>query len=117
MISEKKLDGKTICKHGSEPFTCVLCRQNFSDEIPLDHPCKNTCSEWKQGYEKGRAKAEADAQEFVEVLKTIDKQIPHIKCTRINRGFFTEHGPLECPACIIFNATKSILAKWKERGV
>ena len=57
---EEMSSGKTLCKHGSEPFTCLSCRQNFADEIPLDHPCRNTCSGWKQGYEKGLAEKDME---------------------------------------------------------
>jgi hypothetical protein len=27
----------------------------MSEQAKLDHPCKDTCSGWKQGHEKGRA--------------------------------------------------------------
>lgn len=79
--------GKTICKHGSEPFTCLSCRQNFADEIPLDHPCKNTCSGWKQGYERGK-------QEHSALLAEKDAEIARLRAAlefyADNKAWFNE---------------------------
>lgn len=34
--------------------------------MKLDHPCKQTCSGWAQGYERGRESADVDEQAFLE---------------------------------------------------
>jgi hypothetical protein len=39
----------------------------MSDKHNLDHPCRDTCSGWKQGYEKGRSEAFLD-NEAMEIL-------------------------------------------------
>lgn len=96
MISDEKSNGKTLCKHGIEPFACLSCRQNLADEIPLDHPCRNTCSGWKQGYDKGKLSAEKDAEELVQALQ---------ECINHKGGWMA------------IDYAKLVLAKWRERGV
>ena len=41
----------------------------------LDHPCKQTCSGWQQGFEKGKAKAKQSEQRLVEALQGIEQLI------------------------------------------
>lgn len=46
---------------------------NFESE--LDHPCKDTCSGWQQGYDKGRTFTLAECKEEIERLKAENKKI------------------------------------------
>lgn len=49
----------------------------------FDHPCKQTCSGWKQGYEKGYAAAELKAQKLV---SAIERVYPHIESVNLEKG-------------------------------
>jgi peptidoglycan hydrolase CwlO-like protein len=42
---------------------------------PFDHPCKETCSGWKQGYEKGLKKAEEQISELTEHVARLEKTL------------------------------------------
>lgn len=44
-------------------------------KIPLDHPCKQTCSGWKQGYERG-------AQEHATALAALRAEVERLKGER-----------------------------------
>lgn len=43
--------------------------QSDQDAANLDHPCKQTCSGWKQGYERGVEFERAQAAELAKVLE------------------------------------------------
>ena len=68
----------------SEEFQKDLAENGF------DHPCKQTCSGWKQGYEKGAQAEKAKAQKLLEVAKELQGQAMRcyggIEEMKTNRG-------------------------------
>lgn len=47
----------------------------MNKEQDFDHPCKETCSGWKQGYEKGKAELNKKQDKF---LESIHNDLLHI---------------------------------------
>jgi hypothetical protein len=46
-------------------------------ESDLDHPCRDTCSGWKQGFEKGRASVQKAFEDVNEKLIECNRQLAH----------------------------------------
>ena len=47
----------------------------------LDHPCKQTCSGWKQGYIKGGEEAKHDIEKMCKIpLKKISQALNYFTC-------------------------------------
>ena len=52
----------------------------------LDHPCKETCSGWRQGFERGRSAYDALLKENERLEKTIEEQSEGLAHTLGNIG-------------------------------
>ncbi len=49
-----------LCRHTNETFERWASESKPAQPAePLDHPCRDTCSGWRQGFERGRAEHDA----------------------------------------------------------
>jgi hypothetical protein len=46
-----------------------------SNEVHLDHPCKQTCSGWHQGFDMGRDETNKKLEDFAQLQMRVIKQL------------------------------------------
>lgn len=47
------------------------------DKLKLDHPCKESCSGWKQGYDKGFEARDAEVEKLTSALRLCKNEMKY----------------------------------------